>query len=160
MSIAARVNISGDVSAERPGVVRMHGNWGGMVDPRRSVLSGPPKTKATRWKESFRQACKILDFFAAADGRPRSALGGDGSSVRCWRFEAVRGQPPGCPWVRGGSRSPSWLRRDADRATAARSEGRGPAGTGNGRSTTVVAAGSGSSGNRLGDVLAVSGSGS
>ena len=23
--------------------------------------------------ESFRQACKILDFFAAADGRPRSA---------------------------------------------------------------------------------------
>ena len=26
-----------------------------------------------RFIESFRQACKILDFFAAADGRPRSA---------------------------------------------------------------------------------------
>ena len=35
-----------------------------------------------------------------------------------------------------------------------------PAGTRNGHSTTVVAAGSGSTGNRLGDVLAVSGSGS
>ena len=41
--------------------------------------------------------------------KTRNLACGAGGGVRCWRFEAGRGRPPGHPWGCGRSRVATWL---------------------------------------------------